>query len=279
MFRFAVEREIVPRHPLEGIKKANIGGKDAERDRILSDEEIQALRDAVPRAKMHPRSALAIWLLLSTAARVGEAMAACWEHIDLDRATWYLPETKNQRDHTIHLSAFALRQFRALAALRESIRDDNGNERPVSWVFPNSARNGPVCAKSFGKQLADRQRLGGERLKNRTKSEDSLVLQGGKWTAHDLRRTAATIMAKLDVSTDVIDECLNHKLRSKVARVYIRDRREVAQRIAFDALGAHLDALVNRPPVSNVMPFATRAASRAQSLIADAVLVTTANAL
>jgi len=50
-------------------------------------------------------------------------------------------------------------------------------------------------------------------------------------------------MARLDVSTDVIDECLNHKLQSRVARVYIQDRRLKAQQAAFEALGAHLTAL------------------------------------
>lgn len=52
-----------------------------------------------------------------------------------------------------------------------------------------------------------------------------LALTNERWTAHDPRRTAATLMTKLGVSTDVIDKCLNHKLRSKVARVYVRDRR------------------------------------------------------
>ena len=68
----------------------------------------------------------------------------------------------------------------------------------------------------------------------------ALALSGGKWTAHDLRRTAATLMARLGVSTDVIDECLNHKLQSKVARVYIKDRRQAEQATAFDALGRRL---------------------------------------
>jgi hypothetical protein len=47
-------------------------------------------------------------------------------------------------------------------------------------------------------------------------------------------------MARLGVSTDVIDECLNHKLQSRVARVYVRDRRIEQQARAFDALGRWL---------------------------------------
>ena len=47
-------------------------------------------------------------------------------------------------------------------------------------------------------------------------------------------------MAGAGVSTDTIDECLNHKLQSKVARVYIKDRRLPEQARAFDLLGAKL---------------------------------------
>jgi hypothetical protein len=36
--------------------------------------------------------------------------------IDLKRRIWHLPETKSQRDHTIHLSAFALGQFEKLGS-------------------------------------------------------------------------------------------------------------------------------------------------------------------
>ena len=78
MFRFAAEREIVQRNPLEGIKRASIGGKDTERDRVLSDDELRTLWQAVPKARMAPRSAAAIWLILASGARVGEAMGAVW---------------------------------------------------------------------------------------------------------------------------------------------------------------------------------------------------------
>lgn len=249
MFRFAVDREIVNRNPLEGIKRASIGGKDVERDRVLSDDEVKALWLAVPEARMAPRSALAVWLILATACRVGEAMGARWEHVDLERRTWYLPETKNERDHTIHLSDFALLHFKALAELREV--DEAG--KPSPWVFPATDPAEPVCIKSFGKQLADRQRAPEKRMSNRTKAVQALALSGGRWTAHDLRRTAATLMARLGISTDVIDECLNHKLQSKVARVYIKDRRLTEQSRAFDALGRHLSTLLDGQQAGQVI--------------------------
>ena len=250
MFRFAAEREIVPRNPLEGIKRASVGGKDVERDRVLNADEVRALSVAAPIAGMGPRSEAAVWLILATACRVGEVMGARWEHVNLTARTWYLPDTKNERDHLIHLSDFAMQQFAKLLDLREVGTDG----QPLPWVFPDSKGAGPVCVKSFGKQLADRQREPAARMSGRSKNTRALTLTGGKWTAHDLRRTAATLMAGAGVSTDTIDECLNHKLQSKVARVYIKDRRLPEQTRAFDALGVRLQSIVTgRPAASNVV--------------------------
>jgi integrase len=259
MFRFALEREIVERNPLDGIRRRAVGGKEVERDRVLADDEIKTLMRAVPAARMAPRSALAVNLILATATRVGEAMGARWDDVDLERRRWHLPDTKNQRPHLIHLSDFAAAQFEALGGLRELL--PSGALSP--WVFPATDPTQPVCIKSFGKQLADRQREPERRMTGRTKATTSLALPGGRWTAHDLRRTAATMMARLGVSTDVIDECLNHKLQSKVARVYIRDRREADQARAFDALGRQLQQLAylgQGTHSSNVVRMATRAA-------------------
>ena len=51
-------------------------------------------------------------------------------------------------------------------------------------------------------------------------------------------------MARLGVSGDIIDECLNHVIESRVRRTYIRDRRVGEQAKAFHTLGAHLMELL-----------------------------------
>ena len=163
--------------------------------------------------------------------------------VDLAARTWYLPTTKNQRDHTIHLSDFAVGQFEQLRRLREALTA--GTEGALSpWVFPATDNARPVCIKSFGKQLADRQRQPERRMKHRSTATTSLMLAGGKWTAHDLRRTAGTMMARLGFGTDTINECLNHISADRMARVYIRDRRQTDQARAFDALGNKLEELI-----------------------------------
>ena len=268
MLDFALERELVTANPLATVKKGKIGGAAVERERTLSQYEIRQLATQLPAAKLSTRSEAAIWIILATAVRVGELNGAVWADdlpaesreraaridalsrqaeaagvklgiVNVEKRQWYLPQTKNQRDHTIHLSDFALAQFRPLAQMREPLAEDpEGRLSP--WVFPATDTRAPVCVKSFGKQLADRQRGPEQRLKNRTKANTSLVLPGGKWTAHDLRRTAATIMARLGFGSDVINECLNHMQQDRMAKVYIRDRRESEQVKAFDSLGVAL---------------------------------------
>ena len=263
MFRFALARDIVQRNPLDTVNKREVGGPSVERDRVLSIGEVRQLCDALPPSELQARFAAGVWLILSTGVRVGELLGATWAgadndaddlrsigdqadvkvgFVDLARGTWHIPVTKNQRSHTIHLSDFARAQFKKLEALRKFSSDSTRSPSP--WVFANDTGDGPVGVKTLGKQLSDRQRDAEGPLRGRSKSTNSLSLPGGRWTAHDLRRTAATFMAALGVSGDVIDECLNHVIESRVRRTYIRDRRIVQQRQAFDALGKFLDGLV-----------------------------------
>lgn len=269
MFRFAAEREIIEHSPIELISKRKIGGKDIKRDRVLSNDELRTLVKRLPAANLNRRTVLGLWLILATGCRIGELMGTVWadakstqqtlqavidEHnltqksgavqlgyVDLEARTWYLPTTKNQRDHLIHLSDFAFKQFSYLSTLREI---DSITGQPLPWVFPDSRGTGPVCIKSFGKQLADRQRSSDERLMNRTKAVDALTLPGGRWTAHDLRRTTSTMMSQLGISNDVINECENH-IKQGMSGVYIQDRRQAEQVLAFDILGRRLTELAS----------------------------------
>ena len=264
LFRFAVDREIIAASNIDRIKKDKVGGADVERKRHLSVDEIRALSVQMLEAKLAKRTELAIWISLATGVRVGELMGATWiDHkegadmlveqgnrldvkygtVDTANRRWYIPDTKNQRDHTIHLNDFALQKFEALRQMRET----------DEWIFPASKGNQPVCVKSFGKQIADRQRIG-KPLKNRSTATQKLVLPGGRWTHHDLRRTAASLMAGLGISSDVINECLNHKQADRMARVYIHNRREGEQRMAFDALGRKLFELTTSADGSTNLP-------------------------
>ena len=150
-------------------------------------------------------------------------------------------------------------------ALREAEPDNVS--RAVAWVFPNTALKGPVGSKSLGKQLSDRQREPSRRLQGRTKDTSALMLPGGRWTAHDLRRTTATMMAGMGISGDVIDECLNHMIESRVRRTYIRDRRFSEQQKAFDALGRRLAGLLAAPSSASQPGRTTRRTRRVSRVV------------
>lgn len=243
MFRFALAWEYIEKDPIATIdKKRDAGGDDVERSRHLSDSELSTLVAQIPDANLAKRTELSIMVLLSTICRIGELTNARWEHVNIEQRNWYIPTSKNQRDHNIYLSDFALKQFKALQDLREKGKDG----KLVPWVFPNKGGDGALNIKTLGKQYADRQRPENKKqLKRRTKKNMTLALEGGRWTAHDLRRTGATIMARLKVPSDVIDECLNHIIPRKTSRVYIQDRRMSEQRTAFIKLGARLESLVH----------------------------------
>ena len=290
MLDFALDRELISVNPLATIKKAKIGGKDVARERVLTEEELRQLVDALPHSGLSLRGISAVWMTLATGVRVGELMGAVWaDHlpgdpmqrnaalhalqsqadtegaklgiVSLEARTWFLPTTKNQRNHTVHLSDFAIGQFEKLRALREVLANGTGNELSP-WVFPASDSARPVCIKSFGKQLADRQREPEKRMSNRSKATTALMLAGGKWTAHDLRRTTGTMMARLGFGTDTINECLNHISADRMARVYIHSRREADQARAFNALGARLSEIVSGDHAKqNVQPLRPRAAA------------------
>lgn len=246
MFRFAVDRDIIEFDLTASIRKAKIGGKDTERERVLSEEEIRQLARQAPHAGMMPTTEAAIWLALSTCCRIGELLAARWEHIDLERGTWWIPpeNSKNGKAHTIYLSEFSRQQFAQVKAI-------NG---ATPWCYPNRSNTDSVCEKTVTKQLGDRQRPGLAPMSGRAKAEHTaaLVLPAGKWTPHDLRRTGATMMVALGVLPEVAERCLNHTEENKVKRIYQRHSYENEMRAAWRLLGERLH-LLTRTETTNVL--------------------------
>lgn len=233
MFRFAVDRDIIEFDPTASIRKAKIGGKPVERDRVLSEDEIIQLNSQLPDAHLMISTEAAIWIMLSTCCRVGELSKAQWQHTDLNAKTWIIPDrnSKNGKPHTIYLSDFALRQFQRLVVIRRS----------DTWVFPNRDNSNHVCEKSISKQIDGRQNP--VIHQNRTAHNDALVLSDGKWTPHDLRRTGATIMGNLGILPDVIEKCLNHTEQNRMKRIYQRQELKIEQTEAWRKLGERLELL------------------------------------
>lgn len=238
MFRFAVDRDLLEHDPTASIRKAKIGGKDTERDRVLSEDEIRTLAKLAPEAGLLPSTEAAIWITLSTCCRIGELINARWENVDLKTGTWLIPceDSKNGKAHTVALSAFAIEKF-------ERIKTINGNSK---WCYPNTKGTGPVCSKTITKQIGDRQRKPEQGvMSNRSAKAQALVIKGGKWTPHDLRRTGATLMTALGVLPEVAERCLNHTEENKIKRTYQRHSYQSEMTAAWQALGKHLEKIIS----------------------------------
>lgn len=271
MFRWALKRQpwrslLAQGNPAELVDVKQVvpqGYEPGIRQRTLSANEIRELRDifettksAYERAEdkrtaerpLQYETQLALWICLGTACRIGELLQTRWKHVDLEKATWFVPRenTKTHVDWQVFLSDFALSQFKALHCLTGG----------ADWCFPARLQEGPVFIKSVSKQVGDRQM----RFKNRQplshrRNDDSLVLSSGisgEWTPHDLRRTAATMMQALGVNPDVIDRCQNHVLSgSKIRRHYLHHDYADEKREAWRMLGQRIDAILNS---ANVLP-------------------------
>jgi integrase len=238
MFRFAVDRDLIEHDPSAGIRKAKIGGKDVERDRVLSDDEIRNLSEKSPKAGLLVTTEAAIWIALSTCCRIGELLNSKWEHIDLEQRTWLIPgeHSKNGKPHLVSLSNFAAAQFKR-------VQQVNGKS---TWCYPNKDSSGPVNSKTVTKQLGDRQRQPEQgAMSRRSAKAQSLLLPSGKWTPHDLRRTGATLMTALGVLPEVAERCLNHTEDNKMKRIYQRHNYTTEMSSAWDLLGEHLETLTN----------------------------------
>ena len=217
LFRWAVARGDLDHNPMEGMRAPHA---PKPRERVLSDEEVRALWEALPEAL--PRSKAVqriIKLCLLTAQRVGEVSGMHRDELDLDAGIWTIPaaRSKNKRSHAVPLSEAAI------ALITDDI--DGG------YLFPNDNGDGPLPAHAVAKTI----RLAHERFGIE------------HWTAHDLRRTAVTNMAKLGVSPIVLGHVIDHISVTKAGvtlSVYSQYDYAKEKREALELWAAHLDAIV-----------------------------------
>lgn len=249
-FAFAVRRKYIGTDPTAPIKKSKEYKPDTERDRVLDEKEIRALALALPNAGLRDATRISIWIMLATLARVGELSKALWENVDLDARRWKIPacDSKNKKEHLIHLSDFAAEQFKALKAI-------TGNR---VFCYPSDGDETHIDTKALSKQFKDRQRE--KPLKNRANAKTcgALLIGNAGWTPHDLRRSGATLMGALGVNGDTIERCLNHTEESALRRIYQRHEGEEEQGAAWDRLGKRLKILSS--PNSNVIALPAKSA-------------------
>ncbi len=191
-----------------------------KRDRTLTDGEIRSIWQACEGLGAFGRS---VQLMLATAARKTEAGEARWSEIDVAAKVWRLDaaRTKAERGHEIPLNGIALGILDAVPQLGPFIFSTDGIKPIGGWSKP----------------------------------KDALDAASGviDWTLHDLRRTAATNLAKLGVDRVVISKILNHA-DPGVTAIYDRHARAPEMAAALAAWGRRLEQIINPEAADNVVP-------------------------
>jgi len=220
LFGWAVEQEIIEVSPFVGLRAP---AEESSRDRTLTDAELRVVWQAA--GQMGVYGSL-VQLLILTGQRRGEITGLTWSEVDLDKRLISLPRerVKNDHAHEIPLSPQAVDLIEALP--RKSER------------YVLSLRGGPIGG--FGKLKA--------RLDKACGVTD--------WVLHDLRRTAASGMARLGVGLPVIEKVLNHVSGSFAGVVGIYQRHDFTgeKRAALEKWAAHVESIVSdKPAKANVL--------------------------
>lgn len=237
LIEYSIHNDYLKPHdsPIIGIDQKRIGSDGKSRDRVLSESEIRELFSKLPSSGLMGVNLLAIPIQLSTSVRIGELLTAKWSHVNFENRVWRIPDTKNGTSHTIYLSHFAVSNLYQLYELTQH----------SDWLFPSSKTDSHIDPKAITKQIADRQRIDEtEIIRGRSlKNSQSLLLSGGAWRPHDLRRTAATLMGELGIIPIVIEKTLNHSEGSKLQKTYQRYDYKREMIAAWEQLGQKLHEL------------------------------------
>jgi integrase len=260
LFNWAVSRDVIAASPAAGVKAPAV---ETSRDRILTDEELRLFWQACIEVG-YPFGPLAKLMLL-TGARRDEAAGLRRSELSRDGAIWTLPaaRTKNSRPHAVPLSSQA-RAAIAEAPVVIASKTDLASQVPRhgkhrDLVFSTTGK-APVSGYAKGKARIDAAMLAIARKAAAERNEDPADVSLTPWTFHDLRRTAASGMARLGVDLPVIERCLNHVSGSFGGIVGVYQRHSFAEdmRTAFASWGAHIEALAIGIPASNVTSLAAR---------------------
>ena len=222
---WCAERDIIDQSPAMGVKPA---AKEKSRDRVLSDDEIRWFWRACDDLGQ-PWGHLGKTLLL-TGQRLGEVVGMTDREVNGD--TWHLEadRTKNGRAHDVPLSEAA----RAVLGAVERVRGAAG------YVFTTTGTS-PVSGYFKGRNHI------AKRMTEIASDECGEAVEIPHWTFHDLRRTAATGMARLGIPVRVTEAVLNHVSGTAGGNVSVYQRHDYAdeKRAALDAWARLVGDLVD----------------------------------
>lgn len=206
--------------------------KARARKRILADDEIRDVWAALATADVLPCYPPFVKSLLLCATRRTES--ARLHTTELEGDLWTIPgeRYKTKLDHVIPLTP----QAKALIGVKPT--GANGN----AWfVFSTTAG-----AKPFSGYSKEKAKLDKEVAKRReADGRDPMP----RWTLHDLRRTARSLMSRAKVPADHAERAVGHVIGG-VRETYDRYEYLDEKREAFTALARLVDRIVRGQPTA-----------------------------
>lgn len=167
----------VKHNPARGIPRPKFNNA---RDRYLSSEQAGALLNACE-ASINPQLRNIVGLLLLAGARKNELLQAKWEHVNLDRKVWFIPETKTGKARHVPLSQAALDIINQLPRFDK-----------CPWLLPNPKTKKPYTDIKHPWETA-----------RKAAGLDGLHL-------HDLRHSAASFMINAGIDLFAVGRILGH---------------------------------------------------------------------
>jgi len=207
---------------------ARTSNAERARDRTLSDDELRAVwRAADTLATPYARM---LQFILLTATRRSEASDMNRAEVNGDGAEWAIPadRCKSKRDFLCPLSVAAQDILAKLPA--------KGRK---GWIF-TSGGNAPISGFSKWKAAFDKEVLAElRRVDPKAKLE--------RWTTHDLRRTARSLMSRAGCDPDHAERALGHVVGG-VRGVYDRHEFKAEKARVFEALADEVERILNCVP-------------------------------
>ena len=224
LFSWCGAQAILSVSPCAGVKPPTA---ERSRDRVLSDDELRLVWQAADQVGW-PFGPL-VQLLALTGQRRDDVGRMQWSEIDIEKRLWALPagRVKNNQLHQVPLSDAALDVLKGAPQIAGS-----------PFVFTT---NGIAPSSAYSK--------------NKRRLDALLPADLPAWRLHDLRRTAASGMARLNINLPVIEKILNHSSGSFAGIVGVYQRHSFAdeKRAALEAWGNFVAALVESKPPSKVI--------------------------
>jgi integrase len=134
------------------------------------------------------------WLLIHSGLRLDEARLLKWTEVNLEDRFFTVLDTKNHQKHTLPITNALL----DMLSRRLEERQSKPKVEQSAYIYPSplDPKNPTSASRTF------------ERLSKEI---------GFEFTAHDLRRTVATVASDLGYDLDAIGAVLNHKKKGVTA--------------------------------------------------------------